>query len=190
MVSLSDAKSMWDTYGFEIVLGVCVIFLVLYALYRKVTRQKGTWSNMYSLPVKESRKGSSESPRQPPTESKGEAECRRVLQYYFKRPFNNSRPDFLRNPVTGGNFNLELDCFDSEMGLAVEYSGKQHFSYIPYFHRTKDAFTNQKYRDYMKANMCRENKVTLIVVPYTVKVEDIKGFLEKELRRLGYLSDK
>jgi hypothetical protein len=187
MLALSDVKGIWDKYGFEIVLGFCVLFILVYALYRKVTKQKGTWSNTYRLPPKELSTESIQSPRQAPTESKGEAECRRVLQYYFKRPFNNSRPNFLRNPVTGGTFNLELDCFDAEMGLAVEYNGKQHFSYIPYFHRTKDSFTNQKYRDYMKVQKCQENKVTLIVVPYTVKIEDIKGFLERELRKFGFL---
>ena len=120
-----------------------------------------------------------------PKESKGEAECRRVLQSIFRKPFTSQRPDFLRNPVTGGSFNLELDCFDAELRIAVEYNGVQHYKYVPYFHRNNDAFLNQKYRDEMKRQKCKENGILLIEVPYSVKLEDIKGFIEKELTRAG-----
>ena len=103
----------------------------------------------------------------------------------FKRKFDKDRPNFLRNPVTGGDFNLELDCFDPELKIAVEYNGIQHYEYIPFFHKNKEAFLNQKYRDDMKRRICRENGIVLIEVPYTTKLEDIKGFIEKELKRNG-----
>jgi len=124
--------------------------------------------------------------RGPPQESKGEAECRRVLQKLFKRPFHKARPDFLRNPVTGGNFNLELDCYDTELRLAVEYNGVQHYKYVPYFHRSKDGLTLQKYRDDMKRRICREHGITLIEVAYTIKLEDIEAYIIGELRRVGF----
>lgn len=176
-------KQLWNDNGFEIILGLCVAFILLFALYRKVTGGKGTWSKKqyYSIPRSQDNKPR----RQPPRESKGEAECRRVLQYLFKKPFHKARPDFLRNPVTGGNFNLELDCFDPQLRIAVEYNGVQHYQYVPYFHKNKEAFLNQKYRDDMKRRICKENGIILIEVPHTVKLEDIKGFIEKELRRNG-----
>jgi hypothetical protein len=37
----------------------------------------------------------------------------------------------------------------------------------------------------MKRRICRENGIVLIEVPYTIKIEDIKGFIEKELIRNG-----
>ena len=125
--------------------------------------------------------------RGPPKDSKGELECRRVLQKIFRKPFDKARPDFLRNPVTGGNFNLELDCYNPELKLACEYSGQQHYKYLPFFHRNKDAFLNQKYRDELKLRMCKDNGITLIEVPYVVKIENIEGFLKKELRKNGYI---
>ena len=40
--------------------------------------------------------------------SRGEAECRRVLENKFNAPFPNTRPYFLRNPVTGRRFGVRL----------------------------------------------------------------------------------
>jgi hypothetical protein len=173
-------KQLWKDHGFEILLVVCVAFILIFALFR--IGKKGTYSSTYRYsPGKKPKR------RGPPKESKGEAECRRCLQDIFKKPFPSKRPDFLRNPVTGGNYNLELDCYNAEMSLAVEYSGIQHYKYVPYFHRNKDAFLNQKYRDDMKKRICKEYGINLIEVPYTVKVEDIRAYLIKNLKAMKYL---
>lgn len=172
-------KKIWKKYGFEITLGLSILVILILAIFR--IGKKGTWSSSYVSPPKIGRK--------PPQESKGELECRRVLQEIFSRSFAKDRPNFLRNPVTSNGIesnNLELDCFNSELKLAVEYNGIQHYKYIPYFHKTKDAFQNQKYRDYMKREMCEKNGITLIEVPYTVKIPDIKSFLLNKLSFAGY----
>jgi hypothetical protein len=88
-------------------------------------------------------------------------ECRRVLEKIFDKPFKKARPRFLRNNVTGNQFNLELDCYNEDLHLAVEYDGIAHFKYTPYFHKNKEAFYCQKYRDNMKDQLCKENKFTL-----------------------------
>ena len=38
----------------------------------------------------------------------------------------------------------------------------------------------------MKRRLCNENKVNLIEVPYSVKIEDIRPFLINALEKLGY----
>lgn len=140
--------------------------------------KKGTWASNFIY-----KQNFSSPTRKPPQESKGEFECRKVLQEIFNKPFPKYRPDFLRNPVTSDSspYNLELDCYNPELKLAVEYNGIQHYKYIPYFHKTKDAFQNQKYRDYMKRDMCEKNGITLIEVPYTVKVPEIRSYLINKL---------
>jgi hypothetical protein len=92
----------------------------------------------------------------------------------------------LRNPVTGNNFNLEIDCYNPNLKLGVEYNGVQHYKYVPYFHRNNEAFLNQKYRDLIKSQFCKNEGVILIEVPYTVKVKDIESYLISELRKNGF----
>ena len=181
----------WNKYGFETLVICSFVFILIYALYNWLKGRKGTWArrqyfdynlggNDEMVKVQQQSFGNSFG------ESKGETECRRVLQHIFNKPFNKARPDFLRNEVTGNNFNLELDCFNEELQLAVEYNGIQHYKYTPYFHKSYEHFLNQKYRDYMKRTMCKEAGITLIEVPYTVKIKDIYKFLRLELVKNGY----
>lgn len=115
-------------------------------------------------------------------ESKGELECRRAIEHLTGKPFPKERPDFMKNSVSGQN--LELDCYCDELKIAVEYNGEQHYKYIPYFHRNKDAYYNMKYRDEMKKKLCEENGVKLIVVPYTVTNDKIEKFISDELKKI------
>lgn len=174
----------WNKYGFEILLVVSLVFIAIFALCR--IGKKGTWSSSYHYDPNHSQ-GNVYLKRGPPKESSGEKECRRVLQKIFNKPFKTCRPDFLLNPVTGGRFNLELDCYEESLKLAVEYNGVQHYKYIPYFHKNKEAFYNQMYRDEIKRHMCQQNRVNLIEVPNTVEVNQIEGYLTDKLRMIGYI---
>ena len=189
MISFSKINEIWDDRGFEIVIGLCLSFFLVLFIYRKITGKTGTWSKSYyydTIDRTSFKRSPSIKHRSPPTDSKGELECRRVLQKLFRKSFDKDRPDFLRNPVTGGNFNLELDCYDPEMKLGVEYQGEQHYKYIPFFHRNKDAFTNQKYRDDLKRRLCKDEGVVLIEVPHVISINNIEGYLKKELGKNGF----
>lgn len=171
-------EKIWKRYGFEISVGLSILFILILAIIRR--GKKGTWNTSYIIPRKIN--------KTPPRESKGEIECRKVLEEIFRRPFNKERPNILRNPVTSDisfSNNLELDCYNSELKIAVEYNGIQHYKYIPYFHKTKDAFQNQKYRDYIKREICKKNGITLIEVPYTVKIPDIKSYIIEKLKSVN-----
>lgn len=118
--------------------------------------------------------------KSPPKESKGEEECRRFLEYFFQKKFERVRPSFLTNPITGQC--LELDCYNEELKLAVEYNGAQHYQYNRMMHQhSKHSFQNQQYRDYIKKDLCEKHGIRLIIVPYTISPADIPSFLYKEL---------
>lgn len=139
---------------------------------------KGTYMNHYNLLWTEALKEFNPvmtTKQKRKTTSSGETECRRVAELLTGYKFPTARPNFLRNEIT--NANLEIDCYCAELGIGIEYNGKQHYEYVPHFHTSKDAFYNIKYRDQMKKRLCEENGITLIVVPYTVKIEDIEPFI-------------
>lgn len=173
---------LWKDYGFEIMFWVAVFTLLFIFVLNILLGNKGSYDDhtnmIWALINKPT--GTYSTKKNRDYESKGEKECRRVLEEYTGKPFPKARPDFLRNNVTGG-YNLELDCFNRDLMIAVEYNGEQHYKYIPYFHKTKDAFYNLKYRDDMKKRLCLENGIKLIIVPYTVK--DIKSYLQMELNK-------
>jgi hypothetical protein len=171
-------------YLYTLIFG-CLGIMVFVLLYRKLTRQKGRWSKNLSLNNIYRYRGDYQ-PSNNIAESKGEIECRRFLETIFQVPFPKARPDFLKNPVTGNN--LEIDCFNPTLKLGVEYNGQQHYYYTSFFHRNVDASTNQKYRDELKRRMCQENGINLIEVPYTIKLNDIGPFLNLKLIQLGYLN--
>lgn len=185
----------WDTYGWQIMVGGSILLLIVIFIYRLIKGENGSWNTLqyyinrnaarltHKLPNNYNRFISR---RGPPKDSKGELECRRVLRKLFNKPFNKIRPDFLRNHITDGNNNLEIDCYCHELRLGVEYNGKQHYEYIPYMHKTKDAYYNQKYRDQMKRDLCSKNGIVLIEVPYTVDISDIESYLLSHLRKNGY----
>jgi hypothetical protein len=114
---------LWNNNGFEIILGLCLALILIYGLYRTITRQKGNWSNTYSTYTARDidnlfRKNSIQKQNGIPKESKGEIECKRVLEKIFNKPFNKSRPSFLNNEITGGNYNLkEYMCKENNIIL-------------------------------------------------------------------------
>ena len=172
----------------EIILCLSILFLIIYSLYRKTMGNTGsfnTYENNYIEKDKHSFPAHYQTtvlralePRKTTKKSRGEAEVHASLERIFQRKFYHGRPDFLRNPITG-NYNLELDCYNSDIGLAVEYNGEQHYKYIPFFHQNKEAFKNQLYRDELKRRMCKDAGVTLIEVPYTIPVDEIESYLKK-----------
>lgn len=118
-------------------------------------------------------------------ESKGEIICRKVAEILFNKKFDKVRPEILKNDVT--KHNLELDIYNDELKLAIEYSGRQHYEYVPFFHKNYEAFLNQRYRDEMKKNKCKEAGITLIEVPYKIKHEEIPQFIKTKSIELGFL---
>lgn len=115
---------------------------------------------------------------------KSEERCRDILENIFRCKFPSVRPSFLNNPVTGKN--LELDCYNERMKLALEYDGAQHAKYTPRFHKNdKWKFVYQVRKDDWKNLKCKENGVTLIRVPHYIQYDKLEEYIRKKLVKLG-----
>ena len=107
--------------------------------------------------------------------SKGERICREVIEEIYSKPFPNCRPGFLKNPETKRN--LELDCYNDELKIAVEYNGIQHYKWPNFTNHSQEEFVKQIRRDKFKVETCDLNGVYLITVPYNVPHDKIKNYI-------------
>jgi len=178
---------------FEILVILSIIIILISSIIHWWKGEDGSWDEQYYyIPVQQnntnisnSSNSSNSSYKPPRKDSSGELRARAFLENYFKRSFPKSRPDFMVNQVTGSRYNLELDCFNSELQLAVEYNGAQHYNYIPFFHKNKEAFYNQKYRDEIKRIRCKELGIILIEIPYTEE-KRLEAYLREQLQLYGF----
>lgn len=115
-------------------------------------------------------------------ESNGERITRRVFEHLFKKPFVKVRPDFLKNPETGRN--LELDGYNEELKIGFEYNGIQHYCFPNRFNKTRQEFEYQLKKDKFKLEKCNEHGIYLITVPYSVPHENILHYVWHQLHPL------
>jgi hypothetical protein len=93
--------------------------------------------------------------------SEGEHSLRVALQRllpHYVPAYNYKQEAGLFHPTTG--YNMELDVFYSEIRLAFEYQGRQHF------HQSANYSGQQTRRDQEKQAACQSHNITLIQVPY------------------------
>ena len=122
--------------------------------------------------------------------NKHEERCREIFEEIFDEKFKSVRPDWLKNPATGKN--LELDGFCSTVrtkigeGLAFEYDGIQHSKFNKHFHgNNPKKFIYQVKKDSWKDIQCEEKGVLLIRIPHIVAFQDLKRYIKNKLRKHG-----
>lgn len=185
---LGNVQQYWEEYGLEFLAGVSVLLILLLYVYNWWTNAQGTYSLAKSVSTSASGKSKPlglDVMQHTPNDSKLELQSKFILEEVFQRPFYKIRPDFLKNDVTG--FNLEIDLYNDDLKLAVEVQGDQHYKFTPYFHRNKEHFLNQRYRDEMKKVKCKAEGITLIEVPYRIGEKRLRSFLLDQLRLEGFL---
>lgn len=173
---------LWNNYKWEIMLIGSILIILICWIVKPKSEDTGEYKIDLSEPVVIN--------VLPPKKNgkrvnKYENMCRNIMERIYQRPFPSIRPDFLKNPKTGKN--LELDMFNEDLMLAVETNGSQHYHYNPYYHRDYNDFLEQVQRDQYKRDKCNELGITLIEVPYTVRKENFENYLLTELKRVGKL---
>ncbi len=111
-----------------------------------------------------------------------ETHCRATVEGIFGVQFPKKRPPWLVN-ITG--YRMELDMYNKDLGIAIEYNGIQHYEPCSYFHCTeRDVQKNQEH-DARKQILCKQHGVVLVTVPYWIKREDMKAFIIMSLHEAG-----
>ena len=108
-----------------------------------------------------------------------EERCRDIFEEITGKAYPTVRPDFLKNPKTGRN--LELDGYCHELKSAFEYQGYQHYKYPNKYHKTREEFFDQLDRDQFKVEACAKAGMHLTVIPYTFTDEEMEDFVRTDL---------
>jgi len=180
-------------FNIDTIIILCIFFLVLYFIF---TRKRKTYK-FQGLNQQEDEDESDQEENKKYKKkkkkrvkfNKHEEECRRIFQNVFRAKFKSVRPDWLKNPVT--NKNLELDGYNETIkthlgiGLAFEYDGAQHAKYSPnHFHKNGvNEFVYQVKKDEWKDMRCKQKGVLLIRIPHFVAYEDLERYIRSELNR-------
>jgi len=148
---------------------IVIIFFIIW-LFKKDQIQTSISPNNVEIPIE------SKNIKERKFSSKGEKISCETAEKIFKVPFNKVRPYFLKNPETGKN--LELDCYNPDIKVAIEYNGEQHYKWPNFTNQSQFEFENQVRRDEYKRQTCDENNVYLITIPYYVK--NIPEYIEEQ----------
>ena len=112
---------------------------------------------------------------------KSESKCKDIFEDIFKISFVKRRLECIER--------LELDGYSEELQLAFEYNGKQHYEYIPHFHRNgEEDLENVQERDERKIRLCKENNITLITIPFEydyTKPDELEEYILERLEEVG-----
>lgn len=109
---------------------------------------------------------------------KNETLCVEFLEKITNHPFIKIRPKFLNG--------LELDAYNQDLKLALEYQGQQHYHIVDFFNKNEQGLKDQQDRDLLKKKLCNKERIYLIIVPYFIK--DKQTFIQNEYDNYVFLN--
>lgn len=114
---------------------------------------------------------------------RSENQARSAIAQLTGKEFKKVRPKWLsiKKENKQRASNLELDAYNEELKLALEYQGEQHFKSIPFFNR-KTTLTEIQMNDMLKLELAQKQGVRIIYVNYN---EDIVESIKRQLKELN-----
>lgn len=114
-------------------------------------------------------------------QSRGEAEISRILNKYNINYISQHKfTDLVYKDY------LKLDFYIPSFNLVIEYDGIQHFYPVDHF-GGEEEFKERQKRDELKNEYCKENRINLLRIPYTVKFRDIEMVIIDKINSCGDL---
>lgn len=117
-------------------------------------------------------------PNEPRERSRHEIRCNEILEEYYGRSF---APIWHPQIINDTGYLLELDCFNEELQLALEYNGIQHYQWPNYTGMSEMDFKLLVKRDAYKKKRCAELGIYLIVVPHWVEYHHLRKYIHERL---------
>lgn len=80
---------------------------------------------------------------------------REKIKYIKEKPQSDYRNGLLR-----------FDFFLPELNIGIEFSGRQHYEYVPFFFKTQKEFKTAQTNDSFKIKYCLIHKIQLYIIPF------------------------
>jgi hypothetical protein len=80
---------------------------------------------------------------------------------------------------------MELEGYNKSLKVAFEAQGEHHYRVIAYFNQTLKDLEHRIEDDSMKLDLCKQNYVILIQVPYYVHPNKLKHYTSEKFERLS-----
>ena len=116
------------------------------------------------------------------SQGKFERLSRRFCEEIFQKEFPKERPNWLVN--SRGN-QMELDGYNKDLKVAFEAQGEQHYRAVSHFNQTLDDLEQRIKDDLMKLELCKQNDVTLIQVPYFIPLNNMQQYITNQYESLS-----
>ena len=116
------------------------------------------------------------------SQGKFERLTRKFFEEIFQKEFPKERPSWLVN--SRGN-QMELDGYNKDLSLAFEAQGEQHYRAVPHFNQTLNDLEQRTKDDLRKLNLCKQNDVILIQVPYYIPPSKMQHYIINQYESLS-----
>lgn len=109
--------------------------------------------------------------------SKGE---KKIVDFLHEYEINFIKEKEFNGLIGLGGDPLRYDFYLPNFNLLIEFHGRQHKEFTPFFHRTKRDFKRQKTHDKMKMKYAYDNDIDILIIWY-YSYEDIEYILYQHL---------
>lgn len=113
-------------------------------------------------------------------QSYGESKFKEELEAITGYKFTKIRPNWLLND---NNNKMEIDGFNPELKMGFEYQGRQHFEFIPLWHKTQEAFEKQIKSDELKYKILNDLGIKMFYPNFKLKPIEYKKYIQDTLTK-------
>lgn len=109
----------------------------------------------------------------------------KIDHYFQENNFNYKRHELineLKFHPKGKGLEFDFALYKNKKIIAfIEYNGKQHYEFTPFYHKDFFQFLDAQERDRLKSEYAKKKNIPLIEIPYSANTIE---FLEKKLEEL------